>query len=186
MRGLAISGSMTDSQQGRETARLRLLMISSDCFRNKKESAAQGEPAGDIGKKKNHMENPTLYIAYGSNSNLQQMRHRCPTAKPIGNATLEGYQLLFRGGRRGAVVTVEKKKGSSVPALLWKITPTDEAVLDRYEGFPYLYRKETVKVRFGAKLQKVMVYIHKRRTSTWPTKPVLSLRNQAGFAVGYR
>ncbi len=64
---------------------------------------------------------PTLYIAYGSNLNLGQMKYRCPTATVVGPAELEGYDLLFRGGRRGAVATVEPQEGGKVPVLLWKL-----------------------------------------------------------------
>ena len=46
-----------------------------------------------------------LYIAYGSNLNLEQMAFRCPTAKVVGKSELKDYELLFRGGRRGAVAT---------------------------------------------------------------------------------
>lgn len=99
------------------------------------------------------------YIAYGSNLNLEQMAYRCPTAKVIGNARLNGYELLFRGGNGGAVATVEKKKDSSVPVLVWELEPSDEAALDRYEGWPHFYRKEWVKVQMGKQWVKVMVYI---------------------------
>lgn len=103
--------------------------------------------------------NKTLYLAYGSNLNLEQMAYRCPTAKPVGQVVLKDYQLLFRGGHGGAVATVEPFKGKTVPCLLWEITPADEAALDRYEGFPFLYRKEKVKVRLGKKNVETMVYI---------------------------
>ena len=55
----------------------------------------------------------TLYIAYGSNLNLPQMAFRCPTAKVVGASEIKGYELLFRGGRKGAVATVEPLEGSS-------------------------------------------------------------------------
>ena len=100
-----------------------------------------------------------LYIAYGSNLNLEQMAQRCPTAKVVGATTLHDYQLLFRGQHGGSVATVEPMKGSSVPVLVWEITPTDETALDRYEGFPFLYRKEKVKVRLGKRNVETMVYI---------------------------
>ncbi len=103
--------------------------------------------------------NKTIYLAYGSNLNLEQMAQRCPTAKPIGTAVLQDYQLLFRGRNGGAVATVEPVKDSSVPVLLWEITPADELALDRYEGFPFLYRKEKVKVKLGRKTVETMVYI---------------------------
>lgn len=100
-----------------------------------------------------------LYIAYGSNLNLEQMEHRCPYAVPLGTTVLRDYRLLFRGGDGSAVATVEPKEGGSVPVLLWEITPRDEEALDRYEGWPRLYRKETVTVDFGGKPVEAMVYI---------------------------
>lgn len=100
-----------------------------------------------------------LYIAYGSNLNIAQMKVRCPYATLVGNAALHGYQLLFRGGDGGSVATVEPKEGSVVPVLIWEITPRCEDALDRYEGWPRLYRKETVAVEFGGKLVETMVYI---------------------------
>lgn len=100
-----------------------------------------------------------IYLAYGSNLNLEQMEYRCPYARVLGTAVLQDYQLLFRGGISSAVATVEPLKGSSVPVLLWDITPRDEEALDRYEGWPHLYRKETVQVIVGKKNISAMVYI---------------------------
>ena len=34
-----------------------------------------------------------LYIAYGSNLNLEQMKHRCPTAEVVGVAELRNWRL---------------------------------------------------------------------------------------------
>ena len=100
-----------------------------------------------------------IYLAYGSNLHLGQMSRRCPDAKCLGTAMLLDYQLLFRGGRRGAVATVEPKKGNQVPVLLWTISPRDERSLDYYEGYPFLYRKETVTVNLNGKPTEAMVYI---------------------------
>jgi hypothetical protein len=101
----------------------------------------------------------TLYIAYGSNLNLRQMAHRCPTAEVVGGAELKGYDLLFRGSRHGAVATVEPLDGSSVPVLLWKLQPRDEVALDHYEGWPSFYHKETHDVEIGGKTVPAMVYV---------------------------
>ena len=60
-----------------------------------------------------------LYIAYGSNLHLPQMAFRCPTAKVVGASHIKDYELLFRGGRNGAVATVEPLQDSHVPVLLW-------------------------------------------------------------------
>ena len=81
------------------------------------------------------------YIAYGSNLNIRQMKFRCPTARIIGTATLPDYELLFKGSKTGSYLTVEPKKGKNVPVAVWETTETDEAALDRYEGFPTFYYK---------------------------------------------
>ena len=60
-----------------------------------------------------------LYMAYGSNMNLEQMADRCRTAEVVGKGILKNYELLFRGARHGAVATVEPREGSSVPVVLW-------------------------------------------------------------------
>ena len=100
-----------------------------------------------------------LYIAYGSNLNLPQMAFRCPTAEIAGKSELKGYELLFRGGRRGAVATVEPKDGGSVPVLLWKIREADEEALDRYEGYPHFYEKQMMEVELDGKPVSAMVYV---------------------------
>jgi gamma-glutamylcyclotransferase (GGCT)/AIG2-like uncharacterized protein YtfP len=96
----------------------------------------------------------TKYIAYGSNLNLTQMAFRCPTAKPVGSAMLKGWQLTFRG-----VATLEPDGAAEVPVGVWEIEPEDEAALDRYEGYPYLYGKERVEVDVRGKTVRAMVYI---------------------------
>lgn len=105
------------------------------------------------------MESKTLYIAYGSNLNLQQMSFRCPTSKVIGASEIKDYELLFRGGRHGSVATVEPLKGGQVPILLWLLRENDVKALDRYEGFPHFYRKEILDVELEGKPIPAMVYI---------------------------
>lgn len=105
------------------------------------------------------MKSETLYIAYGSNLYLPQMAFRCPTAKVIGASEIKDYELLFRGGCRNSVATVEPLKGSSVPVLLWKLKERDLQVLDRYEGYPSFYRKKILPVELKGKTVQAMVYI---------------------------
>lgn len=105
------------------------------------------------------MDAKKLYIAYGSNLNLAQMAHRCPTARVIGATSMKDWRLLFKGPHGGAVATVEPSKGAGVPVLMWEITEADEAALNRYEGWPYLYHKETVEIELNGKTVKAMVYI---------------------------
>lgn len=99
-------------------------------------------------------EEERLYIAYGSNLNLPQMEKRCPGATVVGTSEVRGYELLFRG-----VATIEPRKNASVPVLLWKISPRNEKALDRYEGWPHLYRKENMEVEIEGKNVSAMVYV---------------------------
>lgn len=100
-----------------------------------------------------------LYIAYGSNLNLNQMKYRCPTARVIGASELKDYELVFRGSRHSAVATIEPCEGSTVPVLLWSIQPKDEKALDRYEGYPNFYGKSGVDITVGNQKATAMVYI---------------------------
>lgn len=106
-----------------------------------------------------HKAKKLLYIAYGSNLNLEQMTLRCPTAEVVGKSVLKGWRLLFRGGSTGSVATIERFRGSIVPILVWQLQPHDEAALDRYEGWPHLYRKEALRVKLNGKSVDAMIYI---------------------------
>ncbi len=86
------------------------------------------------------------YLAYGSNLNMEQMQWRCPAAEAVGTAMMEGYELLFKGSKTGAYLTIGRKDGSGVPVGVWAVTERDEAALDRYEGFPAFYRKEELEL----------------------------------------
>lgn len=105
------------------------------------------------------MNKDRLYIAYGSNLNLEQMKHRCPTAEVVGAAELKNWRLWFRGGTHSAVATIERERRFMVPVLIWRIQPRDERALDRYEGFPFLYRKETLRLTVNGRRVCAMVYI---------------------------
>ena len=99
-----------------------------------------------------------LLIAYGSSLNRKQMAMRCPTAKLLGASVLKNYRLLFRGSHAAALANIESMKGCSVPVLMWEITSADEKALDQYEGFQYLYEKQSVRIRLDGKLVNAMVY----------------------------
>ena len=47
-----------------------------------------------------------LYVAYGSNLNIRQMQHRCPTAKLYGTGTVSDYELQFKGQPNCAFATI--------------------------------------------------------------------------------
>lgn len=97
------------------------------------------------------------YLAYGSNLNTAQMRHRCPTARVVGTSEIDGYKLLFKGSGTGAYLTIEKAKGKSVSAAVWEVGRYDELALDRYEGYPDFYYKKEIAV------ECIEIGTHRRR-----------------------
>jgi len=103
------------------------------------------------GTGKNHR---GLYVAYGSNMNVEQMKRRCPGAELIGPCYIVGYRLTFVDG----VATIVNAP-QETPGALWRIKPEDEERLDIYEGFPRAYRKQMVKVRHKGKIKEAMAYI---------------------------
>ena len=88
------------------------------------------------------------YIAYGSNLNVEQMAFRCPHATILGTAELKGWELLFKGSKTGAYLTIEERDGGSVPVVIWEVTKSDVVALDRYEGFPSLYYKKELRLQY--------------------------------------
>ena len=100
-----------------------------------------------------------LYLAYGSNLHLGQMAHRCPDSQVAGKAELSDYHLLFRGRPGNAHATIEEAEGRTVPILLWKVSVRDEALLDRYEGYPYYYGKVQIPVELDGKTVSAMAYV---------------------------
>lgn len=105
------------------------------------------------------MNEKKYYIAYGSNLSVEQMAYRCPDARIVGQAVLEGWELLFRG-----CATIAPNAKKNTPVLVWEISERDEKNLDTYEGFPTYYRKEDLNIellREGAEPKTVtaMVYI---------------------------
>ena len=87
------------------------------------------------------------YLAYGSNLNLSQMALRCPGARRVGTGTIEGFELLFKGSKTGANLTIEKRDGARVPVGIFTVTPADEERLDHYEGYPTFYYKTEAPIR---------------------------------------
>ena len=91
-----------------------------------------------------------LYLAYGSNLNIGQMKNRCPGAKLVGYSYIQDYRLIFRGSGSGFYLSIEPAPGYMVPCGVYSITPHDEASLDYYEGFPRFYRKKEITTYMNA------------------------------------
>ena len=132
-----------------------------------------------------------LYLAYGSNLNVQQMMNRCPNAKIIGTASIRNYELLFKGSRSGSYLTIEPKHGGKVPVAVWEVTAEDERSLDRYEGFPAFYYKKNFEIKvvhpdMTAKRRKAFVYImHEERRLGMPTQAYIDVCREGYRSFGF-
>ena len=97
-----------------------------------------------------------LYVAYGSNMNLEQMAFRCPNSKVVCNGKLKGYKLVFNVH---ADVIKTNKEHDEVPVVVWNIADEDWYRLDMYEGYPTYYGREIIDVILDSgKTKKAMVY----------------------------
>lgn len=115
----------------------------------------------------------TIYFAYGSNMNLDQMEYRCPAARVLETVRLEGYRLGFYGRSPGCgVATILPEQGSCVEGVLWEITAECEQSLNRYEGYPYLYGKQQIQVGNQDGTQReAMVYVMDISRELFPSRP---------------
>lgn len=100
------------------------------------------------------MSKKQLYIAYGSNINLEQMAYRCPHSKVLGTAEIKDYELEFRG-----VATIVPNKGARVPVLIWELDERDLPTLNKYEGYPSFYRQEKMSFELNGKACTGMAYL---------------------------
>lgn len=75
-----------------------------------------------------------LYFAYGMNTNTLGMSQRCPQARDLGAARLQGWRLVFN-----THADIERDPKSEAWGVLWSITDSDLASLDRLEGYPTYY-----------------------------------------------
>ncbi len=92
----------------------------------------------------------TLYAAYGSNMDPAQMARRCPHSPQRGTGWIEGWRIAFGGedlAWDGALATVVESAGDHVFVVLYELSDSDEAELDRWDGATLgFYRKLKVRV----------------------------------------
>lgn len=115
-----------------------------------------------------------LYFAYGSNMNLKQMKIRCPDARFIRRAYLEGFKFVYDGFsqfRGGAVANIAKDRESTVWGALFEITELCLDALDKFEGYPYVYDRKVLIVKDdeGNEYQ-AWVYLREPREEGKPSK----------------
>ena len=118
-----------------------------------------------------------LYFAYGSNLNHHQMKNiRCFGSKCIKSFFLKNHKLIFchpNKLNKFGYGNIMKKKGSKVAGAIWNITKEHEKILDSYEQFPDIYKKEY----FYLDGKKIMFYIMKEYFIKDPPKSYVDVIN---------
>jgi len=103
-----------------------------------------------------------LYAAYGSNMDPAQMADRCPHSPQHGTGWLEGWRLTFGGedlGWEGALATLVEDSSQRVFVVLYEITDSDEAALDRWDGATLGYYRK-IKVRVATLEGDVVAWLY--------------------------
>jgi gamma-glutamylcyclotransferase len=89
------------------------------------------------------------YFAYASNLSREQMRQRCPNAKPKFSAVLPNYKLIFTGWARewhGGKANIIPFKGAKVAGAVYEVSEQELRMLDRFENYPGTYTHLNVMV----------------------------------------
>ncbi len=122
-----------------------------------------------------------LYFAYGSNLNHYQMKNiRCFGSKYSKAFFLKDYKLIFchpNKLNKFGYANIIKKKRSKVAGAIWEITKEHEKILDSYEQFPNIYKKQY----FYLVEKKIMYYIMNKYFIKDPPKSYIDTIN-----VGYK
>ena len=84
---------------------------------------------------------PKLYLSYGANCNVDDMKVRAPASIPIGVYKLFNFKLAFNH-----VADIRQAPGNTCICGLWFITDDCESSLDIFEGYPTLYNKKYIKI----------------------------------------
>lgn len=77
-----------------------------------------------------------LYFGYGSNISEEQMENRCPGAKAMCVARLDGFRVVER-----LYADVEPVEGGKVFGLVYEMNQEHLKSLDKYEGYPKRYTR---------------------------------------------
>ncbi|WP_310619432.1 gamma-glutamylcyclotransferase family protein [Flexibacterium corallicola] len=129
-----------------------------------------------------------LYFAYGRLMNVDEMKKRCVSAKPLGTATLEGFQFIVT--KEGAP-SVLKQPGAVTHGVLWDCRIGEIGIIDGNEA---LFRrgqdKVLLNVRCDGMSRKALVYIslnrQKGRAQAKAFDPVLPAAEHWNFPAIYR
>jgi hypothetical protein len=101
------------------------------------------------------------------------MRALCPGATALGVATLAGWRFVINPDGYGSI---ERWADGVVYGVLWRLTPRDVAAVDAYENVAAgLYDRRHLPVQRGARQEKALVYVGRRRGRGTPRAGYIAL-----------
>jgi cation transport regulator ChaC len=126
------------------------------------------------------------YFAYGTNLNRQRFRTYCPESRPLFNAFLPNYKLIFAGWNRrwrGGLASLKLVRGERVRGAVYDLTDADLRRLDKNEGCPQESRRINVGVidEDGNMIDAVTYVKVKQSPEAAPSREYLEIIRQ-----GYR
>lgn len=133
-------------------------------------------------------------FAYGSNMPTGRLRHRCPSAVPLGVAELPGYELRWhkrsRDGSGKCDIVKTDLADARVYGVLYQIASTEKERLDRAEGLGAGYAEIEVQVRFNrtnvsAKAYQATATDPNLRPYSWYKAFVLAGAGEHGLPAEY-
>jgi gamma-glutamylcyclotransferase len=133
-------------------------------------------------------------FAYGSNMLTRRIKKRCPSATPVGIATLVGHELRWHKRSRdesGKCDVVETAlAGAVVLGVLFRIALAEKPALDSAEGLGNGYEEKTVTVTCNGEAHNAFAYFatdidDSLRPYTWYKALVVTGAKEHGLPAGY-
>lgn len=132
----------------------------------------------------------TLYFAYGANMDIDAMKRRAPTAKPLGRARLPRHRFVITQDGYASVV---RDPRFAVHGVLWDVGLADIRSLDKFEGVDkglYVKINQPVVIEgFGAGAKRALVYVGQGKPGGAPRpgylEDVLAAARAAGLPAAY-
>jgi hypothetical protein len=104
-----------------------------------------------------------LYFAYGSNMSTRRLRHRVPSARPLGPGSLAGHRLAWHkkgadGSGKCDIPTA--RAGDVVYGVIYRIDAAHRLQLDRAEGLGWGYELKEVEVLLLERAEPVSAFTY--------------------------
>lgn len=127
----------------------------------------------------------TLYFAYGANMDIEAMKRRAPTAKPLGRARLPRHRFVIMAEGYASVM---RDPRFSVHGMLWEVSLADIRALDRFEGVDRgLYVKlnqPVIQEENGLGAKRALIYVGQGLPGGRPRPGYLEDVVKAARAIG--